>query len=151
MCTLTQLAAPGRPAPSSDRLCSLTTRLCVLGQGWEHGAVPPCDSCPALPPTLRTPCSLFSCEDCAWKGSLLSQSGQGMILGSLHSPSQAFPQSSLLLADQSRPRTQPLGKMERIHFNPVVVDGHKTLWSFGLNIFHGLTLDFYSNDPHCFC
>ena len=24
----------------------------------------------------------------------------------------------------------------------MVVDGHKTLWSFGLNLFHGLTLNF---------
>lgn len=37
--------------------------------------------------------------------------------------------------------------MQRTYFNSVVVDGHKTLRSFGLNIFHGLTLNFDSNNP----
>lgn len=37
--------------------------------------------------------------------------------------------------------------MQRTYFNSVVVDGHKTSRSFGLNIFHGLTVNFDSNDP----
>ena len=31
--------------------------------------------------------------------------------------------------------------------SPVVFDGHKTLWSLGLNLFHGLTLNSGPNSP----
>lgn len=144
MYTLTQLAALGRPALSSDYLCLPDHSVSVWSTEPFFPVTPALHLHPLSGPLA--PCSVRTVPGS--EASFLSQARAWF--GNLHSLSQTFPQSSLPLADQSRPRTQPLGKMERIHFNPVVVDGHKTLWSFGLNISHGLTLDLYSNDPHCF-